>query len=141
MKFRSGKTIKREFLESRDPQPNESFVAGCNVDGSDAAAALGIRQAIANLGGVDPLYVWAEDLFERELVHFDFWGSLDSIAVVLELEKCLNVRIPDTDAARIADPERTPGQTVAGFVANVLDVVKNRAAEENQNSGREFEKP
>lgn len=123
MRFRSIKSIKREFLESRTKQSDEEFIAGCALTMESRSDAIKVRSAIANLGRVDAGYVWSEDRFDRELVHFDFWGSLDSVAVVLELEKCLGIRIGDEQASQIPDPEQTSGLTVAEFVRSVLRIV------------------
>jgi|GEM_PF-5674266 len=126
MRFRSGKTIKREFLSSCTRQSSQDFLTACELSGESADDALKIRDAIANLGGVDAEYVRADLTFERDLIHFDFWGSVDSIGVVLELETCLGIVITDDMAAQIPDPEAIPGFTVAEFVRSVSSVVQER---------------
>jgi len=65
----------------------------------------------------------------NELVHFDFWGSLDSIAVVLELENSLGIEISDEMASEIPDPERIPGFTVAQFARGVLEAVERNSGD------------
>jgi acyl carrier protein len=92
-----------------------------------ARDALGVRTAIANLAGVSAEDIHASDTFDGELSQFEFWGSLDSIAVVLELEKCLGVKIDDAKANQIHDPESKPGTTVAEFVQCVLQVIHSDA--------------
>jgi acyl carrier protein len=108
----------------RTTQPDSEFIARCELTGESASYALKVRTAIANLAKVDPEYVRAQDTFDRDLAQFDFWGSLDSIAVVLELEECLGVRISDKVAGEIPNPERAPGITVAEFVRDVLHVIQ-----------------
>jgi acyl carrier protein len=124
MRFRSNKTIRQDALNARTRQSDKEFIAACEVAIESAPYALKVRTAIANLANIDSEYVRAQDRFERDLGQFDFWGSLDSIAVVLELEECLGVRISDKDACEILDPERKPETTVADFVRNVVHVVQ-----------------
>ncbi|MCH8840917.1 MAG: acyl carrier protein [Planctomycetes bacterium] len=126
MRYRSSKTIKREFLESCTRQSKQDFLTACELTSESANNALKVRDAIANLGGVDAEYVRAEHTFMGDLIHFDFWGSLDSVGVVLELEKCLGIVITDEVAAQIPDPEAIPGFTVAEFVRSVSSVVQER---------------
>ena len=121
--FWSSQRIKQEFLKGRTAQPEADFLARCGLKNELADSALRVRVAIANLAGVDACYIHAEDTFGGDLAHFDFWGSLDSIAVVLELEKCLDVQISESQAHRIPDPESIPAFTVAEFVKHVVQVV------------------
>lgn len=123
MGFRSGKRIKQEFLGRRIAQPEADFLAGCDLPIDRAESALRVREAIANLAGVAPGYIHASDSFDSDLVHFDFWGSLDSIAVILELENSLGVAISESQAHEIPDPESIPGFTVADFVRKVVQIV------------------
>jgi acyl carrier protein len=124
MRYLSAQTIKKKFLAKRAPQSDEQFVAACGIENAAAIDALKIRKAIANLANVESNQIRAEDTFDGDLAHFDFWGSLDSIAVLLELEDCLGIRIPDCEAASISNPERKSGITVAEFVRGVLKVVR-----------------
>jgi acyl carrier protein len=123
MGFRSSQRIKQEFLKARTAQSDVDFLSRCGLKNELADSALRVRAAIANLAGVDACRIHAEDTFHGDLAHFDFWGSLDSIAVILELEKCLAVRISEAQAHRIVDPESVPRYTVAEFVKNVVQVV------------------
>jgi len=129
MNYRSGKTIKDDFLKSRKKQSDKEFLAACELPDNLGCSALKVRVAIANLGGVEAGDIRAEDTFDGELIHFDFWGSLDSIAIVLELEICLGLKIDDVMASQIVDPEAKPRTTVAEFVRCVLRVVYQEARE------------
>jgi acyl carrier protein len=122
MNFRSGRTVRNDFTDGRTVQSDSDFIVGCGLAMDCAPTALKIRTAIANLAKVEVAQIRAQDTFDHDLVHFEFWGSLDSIAVVLELEKCLGLCIPDEVAADIPNPERRPGITVAEFVKDVLHV-------------------
>jgi acyl carrier protein len=82
-----------------------------------------VRDAIAQLANIPPNYVRAQDAFDDDLVHFDFWGSLDSIALVSQPEESLGTKISDDEACQIVDPENVAGTTVAEFVQKVLRVV------------------
>jgi acyl carrier protein len=124
MRFRSHARDKREFLASRTVQEEADFLANCGLPEESVEAALAVRKAIATLGGVDPGYVHALDSFARDLSHFDFWGSLDSVAVVLELEHALRVHISDEQAQRMPDPELVDDLTVADFIRSVLEVLQ-----------------
>lgn len=108
----------------RIEQSERDFVEACGLDArSDGErVALGVRRAIANLGGVDQKLIRANDTFNDDLVDLEFWGSLDSIELVLEVEKCLGFAISDTQAQSIPDPESIAGYTVADFVRSVVEV-------------------
>ncbi len=103
-------------------QSSEAFLSGCLVGETEVIDALKVREAIANLAGVAPESIRAEDRFDVELIKFEFWGSLDSIAVVHELEKCLGIKITDQVAEQIPDPEKTRDLTVGTWVQSVLEV-------------------
>ena len=124
MWFRSHARDKREFLDSRTKQTETAFLAQCGLPEESAEAVLAVRKTIATLGGVDPGYVHAMDSFARDLSHFDFWGSLDSVAVVLELEQALDIRVSDEQAREMPDPELTDDLTVAAFIRSVLEVLQ-----------------
>ena len=113
---------RKTFLRLAMCSPTGDFVRGCDVQPSKANAAIQIRIAIANLGGVEPGYVHALDTFDDELAHFDFWGSLDTVEVALELERQLGINIADDKLQRIVNPELVSGWTVADFVRNVIEV-------------------
>ncbi len=123
MGFLSGKRIKQDFIGARSAQSDDDFLARCELNRGHADAAIRVRAAIATLAGVEPGYVHAEDTFDGDLAHFDFWGSLDSVAIVLELEKQMGIPISDEQAQRIVDPESVRDLTVAQFVRSVLEAV------------------
>ncbi|CAN0341200.1 unnamed protein product, partial [Ectocarpus sp. 4 AP-2014] len=82
-------------------QSDSEFLSSCQLPESLATDALSIRQAIANLAEVDPESIRSDDRFEVELMKFEFWGSLDSIVLIDELEECLKIRITDRTAEQI----------------------------------------
>lgn len=123
MHFRSSNAIKREFLAARKVQPSAAFLAECCVNETVAEQALALRAAIARLAGVQDECIWADDTFERDLINFDFWGSLDSIVVASAIEKALGLTLTTKQLANIPDPESVPGLTVAEFTRTVLYAV------------------
>ena len=123
MRFRSAKQIKQDFLNARTGQSEADFLTVCGVRAELEQRALRVRAAIANLAGVDVCHIHADDKFDSELTHFDFWGSLDSIELVLELEESLDVRISDEQAHEIPDPESVPALTVADWVRRVVKIL------------------
>ena len=126
MRFRTADSIKQEFIQARIAQAEAEFLRRCDLPAHLEASALAVRAAIANLAGVDVCLVHADDRFDTELLHFDFWGSLDTIAVVLELEQCLGVPISDAQSQKLPNPEFVPGPTVAEWVRRVVDELVER---------------
>jgi acyl carrier protein len=128
--FKSSAQRLAEYKDTHSPQDDGDFVQACNLPAhpQSSAIALGVRDAVVELGEIDAPYIRASDRFDQELTHFAFWGSLDTIAVVLEFEKHLGVRISDDDAQHIRNPEMAKGVTVADFVADVFKVVSPKMA-------------
>jgi len=107
-----------------DPcQTKQDFASACNVQEHYIDLAEGVRRAIGTLGNVPSTKIRSTDRFYVELAEYDFWGSLDSVVLILELEKQLGITIDDKIAQSIADPELTPGYTVAAFVQSIADAV------------------
>jgi acyl carrier protein len=119
-----------EFIAGRSPQSDEEFVRGCALPTQTfpqaAIIALLSRRAIARLGQIDPKYIYAEDTF-RLLEVLPFWDSLDAVDIVMTLEDELGVQIADREAEHIRNPDLTRGLTVAEFVRDVFNVVKDKS--------------
>ena len=126
MRFWSSRRIKRTFASSRSPESATDFLAQSGVAPELSEVALTIRSAIANLAGVEPTLIHANDNFDEDLAHYDFWGSLDTVAVVLELEECLRIKLTENQTHRIPHPEFVPGMTVAEFVRCVAQIVSEK---------------
>lgn len=126
--FTSSALKVAEYSRSRTPQEPAEFVRACALpdDPNRTSIALAVRDAIAELGEIDPLLVRADDSFDRDLVNLPFWGSLDTIAVILALEKHLKTKISDDDAHSIRNPEMSHGMVVADFVRDVFQVVNTK---------------
>ncbi|HBJ33981.1 MAG TPA: hypothetical protein DDZ51_04290 [Planctomycetaceae bacterium] len=123
-RFRSPKAAKQQFLDAHPEQSDSDFLLECGIIG-ECRKAIAIRNAIASLGGVEPGRIHASDTFNTDLINIEFWGSLDAIAVVYELEKNLGTTIPESQAERIPNPELHHQMTVADFVIAVLEIVDN----------------
>lgn len=123
-------TTKRlaEYRESHPAQKDDDFVRECGLADSpkSVAIALGVRAAIAELGEIDPTYIRASDRFDEDLVYLPFWGSLDTVGIVIALEKHLGTLISNDEAQRIRDPESEKGVTVAQFVTEVHQMLSAR---------------
>lgn len=123
MRFNSKQRQSKAYCENRLPQTDEEFVSGCGVAGSAEGIAIGVRRVIARLGSVDPVYIHHDARFIGEINRLDFWDSLDSIAIVMELQDELGCAIDDDAASQIRNPEMTTNLTVAEFVSDVINVV------------------
>lgn len=121
-KYKSAKRAKEEFLVSHPVQTDTEFLKACGNPGA-SGEAIAVRKAIAVLGGVEAERIHASDAFTTDLINLDFWGSLDAVAVIYELEKQLNRPITNDQAARIPNPEIQPSMTVADFVNAVLKMI------------------
>ena len=126
MWFKTRKHFVAEFYAERGTQTDEAFVAGCCQQRDYSAVALGVRRAIAILGEVEPEHIHHDDLFEGRLEKLPFWNSLDNVAIVLELEDELGVKISDAQAQQIRNPELDRGMTVADFVADVATALEGK---------------
>ena len=128
--FKSSVQLVAGYKSAHLPQDDDDFVRGRSLPTHprSSAIALGVRAAIAELGKIDVAYIRASDRFDRDLVCLPFWGSLDTIGVVLALERNLGVTICDDEAQCVRNPEVTPGVTVAEFVADVYKVIGGKLA-------------
>ena len=85
--------------------------------------AIGVRRVIARLGSVEPVYIHHDARFIGEIDRLDFWDSLDSLAIVMELQDELGCAIDDNAASKIRNPESAKNLTVAEFVGDVINAV------------------
>jgi len=119
-----------EYRLTHAPQESDDFVRACNLPAHSQASAiaLAVRDAIAELGAIDPVYIRADDSFDDDLATLPFWGSLDTVGVVLALEQHLSIRISDDDAQCVRHPEFSRGMAVADFVRDVFKAVRTKMA-------------
>ncbi|MEQ8835940.1 MAG: acyl carrier protein [Lacipirellulaceae bacterium] len=126
--FKLSAQMLADFKSTRSPQEDEEFVRECNLPAGrkSSVVAIGVREAIAELGQVEPTYVRANDRFDNELVSLPFWDSLDTIEVILTLEKSIGIPITESEAQRIRHPESVRGMTVSDFVTDVYEALAEK---------------
>ncbi|MAT73082.1 MAG: hypothetical protein CMJ58_26660 [Planctomycetaceae bacterium] len=132
--FKSQQQRIAEFRSTHERQAADEFVRRCNLPEHPhaGAIALAVRTAIAELGSIESDYVRADSSLDDDLITLSFWGSLDTIAVVLELEQHRGVKISDDEAQRIRHPEFS-SMIVADFVRAVFMVVVDKFSKLPQN--------
>jgi len=114
--FQPGKAKVSAFTEQRIPQSDAEFLASCNLDDHPLAtkAALGVRQAVAATGKIDPSYIRASDSWPGSLEALPTWDSLNVFALGLELESVFGARLPD---GFVLDSFEKDGRMVVGVLA------------------------
>lgn len=80
---------------------------------------------VAGLGGVDPAFIQADDRFDGPLAGLPNWSSLDSMMLLLDLERELGIEFTQGDEDRIWNPPPDPF-TVGGWVADVVRSFANQ---------------
>lgn len=87
--FRTAHCKVDEFRSDRARQPDETFVAECEVpiDADSAHIVVAVRRAVASVGLIDPLFIRAADRYPEELGVLPLWDSLDWMSFVIELER------------------------------------------------------
>ena len=98
--FRSAEAKVAGFTSGREPQPDAEFLRECGTvaDDKTGRTAVGVRQAVARVGSVDPAYIRATDRFPEELGALPVWDSMDAIELIMELEEGFGIEISDRDA-------------------------------------------
>jgi len=116
-----GKAKTRAFTEQRAPPSDSDFLASCNIgDGPVATkAALGVRQAVAATGQVDPRYIRASDDWPGSLEALPSWDSLSVFALNLEFEHVFGSRLPE---GLVLDAFEKDGRMTVGVL--VVDVFR-----------------
>jgi len=110
------------FVATRENQKEsaDAFVAACRKGGVvfDREIMLGIRELIAELGRVDPIFIKSTDTYYWGLSFLPFWDSLDSVEIVLELEERFGVQISDRESEQMLPPELSSNCTVVDIIEN-----------------------
>ncbi len=116
-----GRTKARAFTEQRAPQSDSDFLASCNIGDCPLAtkAALGVRQAVAATGKIDPSFIRASDDWPGSLEALPTWDSLSLFTLGLELERVLGSRLPE---GLVLDAFEKDGRVVVGVL--VVDVFR-----------------
>ncbi len=119
--LQSGKAKARAFTEHRAPQSDSAFLASCNIGDCPVAtkAALGVRQAVAATGQIDPRYIRASDDWPGSLEALPSWDSLDLFALGLELERVFGSWLPE---GLVLDAFEKDGRMTVGVL--VVDVFR-----------------
>lgn len=95
--WRNADEMAAEFAAKRKPLGDEQFVSACRLPSNPLATrvALAVRRSVATYGMIGPEYIYAEDVYPDQLIELSGWDSIDFLSWVLELEKELEVAIPD----------------------------------------------
>src|SRR4051794_12677598 len=109
------------------PCPDEVFLGDLGLldTARGGAAALVIRQVIADLADVSHTQICAHHSFSDDLAGLGMWDSLDTVEFVMRLEDRLQTRIPAAVAERLpglleqerANPLFTVSDMVLGMVS------------------------
>ena len=95
--FRTAHDKVADFRAGRTRQPDEQFIAECELPDNPEALriALGVRRAVANVGLVNPAFISASDRFPEELGVLPLWDSMDWVSLMLALEEELGKPPPE----------------------------------------------
>lgn len=114
--------IEREEIsrfEQRAGVKDAEFLADMKIDPTspEARVALVARQVFADLGSVPAECIRAADRFYPDMEKLPFYDSIDSLQIILELEKTLQIKIYKDLEDRIqgkvmANPSATVGEAV-----------------------------
>jgi hypothetical protein len=122
---RRGLRVAGQRLRERTPCPDEEFVAklGFAPGSREAAAALGVRLAVAETLGVAPETMTPTTSPSRDPDLRPFCDSLDVVLLFERIQERLNVSIPDRVLGRIQDPVSADdlGGTIRRLLALIAD--------------------
>ncbi len=113
-----------EFSNNVSRQSDQDFVEKCfeKACQKKMTIALSIRNAIANLGNIQPEFIHAESSFE-ELDLLSFWeccgdAGFDTILFVEAIEKELNLKLTDKQlqSCSVQDPDLNIKLKICDFV-------------------------
>lgn len=127
MRFFASKAERVEgFRKGRAPQTDPAYVAALGMadDTQASEVALAVRRAVAKIGDVDPLYVYADDGMQ-ELSLLPVWDSMDWVALIMELEDQIDIRISDNDAEKLTPVRYEDEFSVPDFTHRVLRFLRD----------------
>jgi hypothetical protein len=110
------------FCQGRSRQAEEQFVANCALppEPEAARAAVAVRRAVADVGTVDPEFIFADDAYPGTLDVLPLWDSMSWYEFRLALEDRLGARIDWPEAVRVPNPERISVREMAAAVYQYL---------------------
>jgi hypothetical protein len=132
-KIRRAERAEIGRFQQRTPLENDQFLSEIGVDPTspEAVIAVSARQAFADLGSVPAESLRASDRFYPELKRLPFYDSIDSLGILLELEKKLDFDIYGDDAERLLGRVvRQESATVGDAVIEVLQLWKRHQDQE-----------
>ena len=93
--WRTADEMAASFAADRTPEPDEQFVAACDLPDTPEAirVALAVRRSVASYGMIEPKFIRAADSYPDELVELSGWDSIDFLAWIFELERELDMPV------------------------------------------------
>jgi hypothetical protein len=119
---------RQEFCRRRSPIPLEQFLLDSAVGPENTAIALAVRDAIADLAGIDSQFIGAYDRFAIDLAGLPFWREPYGNLFIAALED-RGVSISHEEARSLTNIDVPPDNlSVRDFIHQIIEIKRRPAS-------------